>query len=111
MINLKKNKIYKLRVSFCKFKRDYLLFSPKEDHNFKKEDHNFILYPGMSASFQTHFTIDLLGNFETDSSCGICSGDSFEPLNINDFIEIGTHLKGTQYMYNLKKQELIPIKK
>ena len=100
MITLKKNKIYKLRVSFSKFKRDYLLFSLKEDHN-------FISYPGMSTSFQTNFTIDLQGKFETNSSCGFCVGDSFEPLNINDFIEIGTHLKGTQYMYNLKKQELV----
>lgn len=98
---LRKGKIYKVDSKHTKFKRSYILFSPKKDMCYS---HMFV------ATVHTLFSINLEGEFKLNGSIGLWSDDEFEELTVADWLEVGQFLKNTEYRFNFKTKELIKTK-
>lgn len=96
-IQLEKGKIYKLKTKQGLFKRNYMIFSPKETETF--------YFSGFLCK-NTIFTIDLEGEFKLDSSIGLWVGDKIVDLNMKDWLEVGQFLRTTEFRFNLKTREL-----
>jgi len=96
-IQLEKGKIYKLNTEQGLFKRNYLIFSPKE---------TFYFSGCVLLCKNTIFTIDLEGKFKLDSGIGLWEGDKIVDLNMNDWLEVGQFLRTTEFRFNLKTREL-----
>jgi hypothetical protein len=96
-IQLEKGKIYKLKTKQGLFKRNYMIFSPKE---------TFYLSGLISLCKNTIFTIDLEGEFKLDSSIGLWVGDKIVDLNMKDWLEVGQFLRATEFRFNLRTKEL-----
>lgn len=100
--SLKKNKIYKLCTTCDCYHRNYMLFSLAQD---------CVGRINRGKSLNTLFAINLDGEFKIDSGIGLWGNDVIEPLTLKDWMEVNQHLRGTQFRFNFKTQELIEINK
>ena len=101
MIKLEKNKIYKVVSTNKSFKRNYMIFSLRNDLFWNGET---------SMNFRkTIFLINLDGEFGMGGDMGIHQGNEIVELSLADWLELGHFLRGTKLRANLRTKKVTDI--
>jgi len=100
-IQLEKGRVYKVITPTKSFKRDYMIFSLRENFYYNFKYH--CIRPCL-------FIINMDGELrKDDAQIGIWDYDVFKELNANDLFELSNILRGTRLRYNRKTKKIEEI--